>query len=86
MLPRNENKTDELIEIMEDLCQYVPDEQQVGFAGDQLTSCRARTARRVRVNSKGMKSLRGLVPFAADWHCKVNFIQVGTMYFNQCVQ
>lgn len=65
---------------MEDLCKYVPDEQQVAFGGDQLTSCRTRTAQKVRVNSKGVKSLRGLVPFAADWHCKVNFMEVCTVY------
>jgi len=67
---------------MEDLCKYVPDGQHVAFAGDQLTSCRTRTARRVRVNSKGVKSLRGLVPFAVDWHCKVNFIEVHVYIYN----
>lgn len=62
---------------MEDLSAFVPANQQVCFGGDQLTAARARTAKKVRVNSKdAIKSLRGFVPFAADWHCKVNMIEV----------
>lgn len=76
IIPRNENKTDQLIQIMEELHHYVPAKHQLSFAGDQLTAARARTARKIRVNSKDeLKSLRGLVPFAADWHCKVNFME-----------
>lgn len=62
---------------MEELATLVPDNKQLCFGGDQLTTARARTAQQVRVNSRDtLKSLRGLVPFASDWHCKVNMIEV----------
>lgn len=81
-MPKNENKTEEMISIMEELHQYVPDAStsnftQVPFAGDQLTAARAREALAIRINSKNSAaSLRGLVPFSVDWHAKVNYISV----------
>lgn len=80
-MPKNENKTEELIAVLEHYHRYVPVVngalQQVCFGGDQLTIARARQAQQVRVNSSGKASaLRGIVPFACDWHAKVNFISV----------
>lgn len=80
-MPNNEMKTDELIGVMEHYHKYVPivdgELQQVCFGGDQLTAARARQAQQVRVNSTDTSSaLRGIVPFACDWHAKVNFISV----------
>lgn len=48
----------------------------VPLAGDMLTAARARTAREIRVTSSGKSALRGLFPFPADWHAKVNFMEV----------
>ncbi len=86
IIPKSENKTDQMVEIMDQLHAYVPSRgsdgeasQQVGFGGDCLTSMRARQAQKVRVNSPtASDALRGLTPFAADWHAKVNFISVCT--------
>ena len=51
--------------------------QQLVFGGDQLTAARAQKGIQVRTNSRDPSTaLRGLVPFAADWHAKVNFITV----------
>ena len=98
ILPNNENLTDEMVEILKDIQQkYVPvnhqDDkvvlQQTAFAGDQLTAARARKSQTVRVNSKSpTDAFRGLAPFAADWHAKVNFMEVrfdrGYVYTNVC--
>ena len=86
VIPHNEQATDEMVSILEHLHQYVPVVRQEGdeadtyspipFGGDQLTAARATTAKKVRVTSQGRSALRGLVPFCADWHAKVIFIQV----------
>lgn len=61
---------------MDELSSFIPEDQQICFWGDQLTACRARTAKKVRVNSRDpLKALRGYVPCASDWHCKVNLIE-----------
>ena len=71
-----------MVSILEELHKYVPVTQQsdsyspIPLGGDQLTTARATTAKKVRVMSKGKNALRGLVPFCADWHAKVNFIEV----------
>lgn len=81
ILPYNEVKTDEMIKILDNLHQYIPKQpkkfQQVAFGGDALTAIRARQGINVRVNSTDTETaLRGIVPFSADWHAKVNFISV----------
>ncbi len=76
-----------MIKIMDELHSYVPRQgaegkrvQQVAFGGDALTSIRARQGVKVRVNStNSVAALRGLVPFASDWHAKVNFISVSVI-------
>lgn len=76
-----------LIKILDELHKYVPrcsDEpqkvQQVAFGGDALTAIRTRQGINVRVNSSdSVTALRGMVPFAADWHAKVNFISVSML-------
>ena len=80
-MPKNKNKTDELIQILEHYNKYIPvvngEAQQVCFAGDQFTAARAQQAQEVRVNSTDRTTaLRGIVPFACDWHTKVNFLSV----------
>ena len=72
-------------EILKRLHAYVPvtagthNIEQLAFGGDQLTAARVRKGIQVRTNSRDPSTaLRGLVPFAADWHAKVNFITVST--------
>lgn len=84
VLPHNEQYIEEMVSILEHMHQYVPVRSEKGeetyspipFGGDQLTVARATTAKKARVTSQGKRALRGLVPFCADWHAKVNFIQV----------
>jgi hypothetical protein len=53
---------------------------EISFAGDQLTAARAQQAIESRINSKDqLESLRGLVPFACDWHAKANFMLVSVV-------
>ena len=45
--------------------------------GDYLTACRARSAQKVKINSKTpSKRLEGLVAAAADWHTKLKVLEV----------
>lgn len=86
VIPKNENVAEEMVEIMDKMSEYIPELQAEGseesevyplaFAGDMLTAARARTAQEIRVTSSGKKALRGLFPIAADWHAKVNFMEV----------
>ena len=47
------------------------------FGGDQLTACRARGAKKAKLNSFDLSSrLDGLIPQAEDWHTCLNFIEV----------
>lgn len=75
-----------MIEILKHLHRYVPTAGegsrviQIGFAGDQLTAARAREAIASRVNSQDQhEALRGLFPFACDWHAKVNFMSMSAL-------
>jgi len=87
VLPYNEQANEDMVQIMDNIHQYVPViEQAEGetylpapFGGDQLTAARALTAKKSRVTSKGKGALRGLVPFCADWHAKVNYMEVSLL-------
>ena len=48
----------------------------VPLAGDMLMAARARTAQDIWVTSSGKSALQGLFPFPADWHAKMNFMEV----------
>ena len=84
---KKENKTYEMVEIMETLHGYVLTRQCSGEAsnveqtellnillgGDQLTAARARGAKRVMMNgSTKQKRLEGTYPVVEDWHAKMN--------------
>ena len=76
-----------MVSILEHLHQYVPADRDkedacspIAFGGDQLTAARAMTAKKARVTSHGLRALRGLIPFCADWHAKVNFIEVSHVH------
>ena len=48
------------------------------FGGDQLTAARARGAKKAKINSfDPCRKLDGLIPTAADWHARLNFLGVG---------
>ena len=98
---KNENKNDDMAEIMTEMHKYVPtklyeeeyfDEDEddvirlsrasihpILIGGDQLTACRARGAKKAKVNSFVAESrLDSLIPVAEDWHARFNFIEVST--------
>ena len=92
VLPKNENKMTDMVDIMSHLHQYVPvvespepllaseDSSQVHgvlFGGDQLTVARARGAKKIMSNAlTRAKRIEGIVPVAEDWHTKMNFLDV----------
>ena len=83
VVPKNENKNEEMVEIVELLQQYVPTDEvlkrvhTVAFGGDQLTVERCRGSQSARVTSDNqIEALEGLHPFAADWHAEVILLQV----------
>ncbi len=56
---------------------------RVLVGGDQLTAARARGAKMAKVNADSpISRLEGLVPVAADWHTKLNFLGVGLHLIN----
>ena len=83
MIPKNEYKTEEMVEIVDILQKYVPTNEAekrvctVAFGGDQLTVERCRGIQIARVNSDNqVDALEGLHPFASDWHAEVILLQV----------
>lgn len=86
---KNENRLEEMVEILQDLQRYIPiasteggkktSFHQVIFGGDQLTAKRARSAIRIRDNSiSDVDRLQGFVPASEDWHTKVVFLEVSS--------
>ena len=75
-----------MVSILESLHKYLPFNEETNtysllpMGGDQLTVVRAITARKVRITNQGKNGLQGLLPFCADWHAKVNFMQVTFVY------
>ena len=82
VIPKNENKNDEMTAILEDLQKYVPQDSTkkpitIGFGGDQLTAERIRQCQLLRKHSfKTHDQLDGFTPFASDWHAEANLLQV----------
>ena len=84
---KNENKTEEMVEILEELHkQYVPISgstketksvkivEKVLFGGDQLTEERAKNGR--SDGDSEYERLEGLIPKVEDWHTKRILYQV----------
>ena len=99
VLLKNENRGEDMVEIVLYLHQYVPAAQhstiayttsngkklevpqyhleKVLFGGDQLTTVRARSAKKARVNClSSVSRLEGLIPCTEDFHVKLNFLDV----------
>ena len=85
MILKNENINGEMIEIMENLHQYIPT-NSVGSSreivenylfGNQLTCARARSAKRHRQDSAtAVERMEGLLPVVEDWHTKMCLFEV----------
>ena len=84
---KNENKLDEMIDILSGIHHYVPSAggdsadggvfHQVLLGGDQLTTKRGRAAIRLRDNSTSDRDrLQGFIPVTEDWHTKVVLLEV----------
>ena len=95
-IPKNESSVDGMVGILEDIHKYVPVcccqtpsenvYSPVPFGGDQMTVARVRSAQGIRITSGPEHALRNLIPFAGDWHCKVNYMEVSiTIVTNECV-
>ena len=80
-LTKNENKTEEMIEIMETLHKYVPRSEnglkEVFLGGDQLTCEGVRSAKMACLQAPdAVQRLEGLLPKVEDWHALQAFYQV----------
>ena len=73
VIPKNENRTDEMTSILQQLHKYIPLDQtgkhiNIVLGGDQLTVERARVCQELRKHSiESTEQLGGLTPFAANW-------------------
>ena len=80
-LTKNENKTEEMIEIMETLHKYVPRSEsglkEVFLGGDQLTCGRVQSAKMAHPQAPdAVQRLEGLLPKVEGWHALQAFYQV----------
>ena len=81
---KNENIKSEVIDIMENLQQYVPAKggavHNLMFRGDQLTASRARACSDLRLNSDtAFGRLDTFVPIAEDWHTFLVLLNVSIL-------
>ena len=82
VLPKNENKKEEMIEILKHMQQYIPKNEydimkMAIMAGDQLTAERIRNVQLIRATSDSeMEKLQGFLPIHADWHAEVTYLKV----------
>jgi hypothetical protein len=78
----NEQRTEDMIEILTSLNKYLPigssvNQRRVLFCGDQLTCERFRSAKACHVQSDTAKErLEGFTEVPADWHALVTFYKV----------
>lgn len=83
VLLKNENTTEDMIDILEEVQQYVPARdgvlRSVFVGGDQLTCERIRGAKKARLQSTTPKGrLEGLNEKVEDWHALQAYYQVYT--------
>ena len=87
MLPYDETKTVEMVSILQDYHQYVPDIDGQPFKlpiwADGLSVERAHAAHESRINAPNpLERLEGLSPFAQEWHKRQLLLQVRYRYTN----
>ena len=90
IIPKNENKGDEMVEIRDTIHTYVTASCRnesvevhracsfpINLHGDYLTPCRARGAKKVKINANSPPHrLEGAIPAAADWHTNLKLLGV----------
>ena len=82
VLLKAENKTEDIIDIIEHIQQYTPVAndgklQPILFGGDQLMKERASNAQEGKMQSRtALGRLQGVIPKCEDWHTLVAFNQV----------
>ena len=90
VIPKNENKYEELVDILEQMQKYVPASCSADMdrdclktcvlAGDQLTTERVRNLQKIRATSESQSArFDGFQPVHADWHAEVTYLQVRNM-------
>ncbi len=97
---KNENKLDEMVDILATLHKYVPLDEipsttishikllhKLLLGGDLLTAVRVKGAQRIRQNSDHpVGRLQGFIPVAEDWHANVCLMEVHCYLNIDCVQ
>lgn len=78
-----------MIDILEYAQKYVPTVgdkvKPILFGGDQVTRERATNAQDAKAQSDSTKrKLKGIIPKAEDWHTRMCFYQVRTIYKFNC--
>lgn len=82
MITKCENKSEDMIDILEHIQQYSPKSEDgriypIFFGGDQLTRERASAAQEAKLQSSTtQRKLKGVIPKSEDWHTLVCFYQV----------
>ena len=89
VFPLNENKLDEMCQILDRLQVYCPKKRMGNkdkdgevmidtlIGGDQLTCARARTSKWLRSSHDDPKfALKALTPVAEDWHTRMCLLKV----------
>ena len=82
VLLKNENKTEDMIEILDSAEKYVPKRdgkyEHIFLGGDQLTCERIQGAKKARCQSTTARDgLEGLSEKVEDWHALQAYYQVG---------
>ena len=83
VIARNENKYEELIDILNKMQKYVPASAATNrlktcvLSGDQLTTERIHNLQKIRATSESQSArFDGFLPIHADWHAEVTYLQV----------
>lgn len=78
VLHKNETKGPEMIDIMQEMHEYLEDSSKIRpSGGDYVTVERQRGAQQNMMNSDRQKGRLGMVePCAEDWHCLMNVLMV----------
>lgn len=95
---KNENVTDEMIDILQDLSQYIPHKQvnkdaenespptvkyhNILFGGDQVTAARARSAIRMHQNSETEWEVKRFYTYSRGLACKGGIVMGKYIFTN----
>ena len=82
IIEKNETYTEQMIEILSEYQEYVPDVKgyRLQVSGDGLTCMRAMDAIRARANGRTLKErIQKIFVSSLDWHEQVNVLQVSCL-------